>query len=306
MLGLLAILALGCSTITEFEGGESSSSSTTTATEDPWMATALPSTSLGSTTLPQPGTTSDADTSTGGEAGCDFLGCDPQDVPPIEACDYWNDDCPRGEKCTFYSIDGGSGWNASKCVPLAAEPVAHGGPCTAEGLIPSGFDDCDTGSLCWVLDAETLEGHCVPFCTGSPEAPTCQDPDDVCLIADSSIPTFCFERCNPLDPDACFPGVGCYPDYDGGTLCRPDGSGPEAGGLFEPCSAINWCDPGLRCTGSQSVGACLEDEGSCCTPWCDLEAEDCPAPTSCLSAYEPGSVPQGQENVGYCGQDSGR
>ena len=173
----------------------------------------------------------------------------------------------------------------------------------AESSGLSGFDDCEAGSLCWVLDQETLEGHCVPFCAGSPKAPTCDDPERVCLIGGAEIPTFCIERCNPLEPDACFPGVGCYPNDHNGGLCRPDRSGPDGGAMFEPCALINECDPGLVCQGAEFVGACLDgDEPSCCTPWCDLEASDCPGGTACVPAYEPDSIPDGWENVGYCGQ----
>jgi len=304
----LTLLGPACTRITEFEDEGSTTSSTTAATEEPWTPPTSPSTSPASTTDPQPGSTSStsaADASSG-EAGCDFLGCGP-DVPPIESCDFWDDDCPRGEKCTFYSNDGGPGWNAARCVPLAVDPAPAGDACVAEGSSVSGFDNCETGSLCRVLDSETLQGHCVPFCAGNPSAPTCEDPGRVCRIGGASIPTFCLERCNPLDPDACFPGVGCYPDFFADAICRPDASGPEGGAAFEPCTFTNSCDPGLLCQPSQVVGACLEgDEASCCTPWCDLEAADCPAPTTCVPAYEPDATPDGWENVGFCGQDPSR
>lgn len=303
----LSLLGSACTSITEFGDVEgTTTSSTTAATEAPWAPTSSPSTSPGSTTRPEPGgtgTTSAADTSSSGEADCTFLDCDP-DVPPIESCDFWNDDCPQGEKCTFYSNDGGPGWNASMCVPLAADPALAGDACEAEGTAVSGFDNCETGSLCWVLDTETLQGHCVPFCVGAPSDPTCDDPGRVCSIGGDSIPTFCLERCNPLDPDACFPGVGCYPDIYSDAICRQDASGPDAGAAFDSCSFINDCDPGLHCQPSEAVGACLDgDEPSCCTPWCDLEASDCPDPTTCVPSYEPGAAPQGWENVGFCGQD---
>ncbi|MFZ6186222.1 hypothetical protein ACOXH8_46435, partial [Nannocystis pusilla] len=38
------------------------------------------------------------------------------------------------------------------------------------------IDSCDVGHMCWNTDPDTGEGTCVRFCSGSPDAPTCDVP----------------------------------------------------------------------------------------------------------------------------------
>ncbi len=238
-------------------------------------------------------TSEDASTSMG--SSC--IGC-PKDLPQDNTCDLWQDDCPDGQKCNLWADDGGGTWNASKCVPLDPDPAGAGEPCTVEETPASGLDNCGASAVCRVEDAETLEGECQPLCFGSPEQPECEDPERICSQF-SAGPAFCITPCNPLDPEACREGEGCYPGDDR-PLCATDASGKQ-GAAFETCEFINACDPGLLCAGPQAVGACEEGVNGCCTPWCDLEAPDCPEPTMCLQVY-PDPLP-GLESVGYCGQE---
>ena len=166
---LAAALGLvgACTTITEFPAAGSTvdvvdASTTTTGLlptgVDPTAASSSGASSSSDSTL---------DTSTSDPTNGDFVGPGP-DVPAVELCDVWDDDCPRGEKCTFWANDGGALPNSTRCVPLDANPAGPGEPCRAESL---GFDDCDVGSMCWNVD-RTGHGECIPFCTGSPEEGT--------------------------------------------------------------------------------------------------------------------------------------
>ncbi len=303
---LLGLVLSGCFTITELDvAAEGSTSSAGDSTTGPQV---LPT---GMTTVESNTSSSSSGfgTETGSSAedsGC--LGgfipsdCGP-DVPHIAECNLWDDDCPRGEKCTIWANDGGAQWNDSRCVPLAPDPAGPGEPCTSQGPGLSGFDDCDAGSVCRVWESGTLQGTCMPMCVGSPEAPECEDPGRVCSIGGNSIPAFCIERCHPLDLASCPRGSACYPS-SGGTTCAPDASGPDLGALFDPCEFTNACDPGLACLQAGLVGACSEGAGHCCTPWCDLEAPSCPETTTCIPAYAGNNAPPGQENVGLCGQET--
>lgn len=300
----IGLLVSACSSIVE-TGGPQGTSTTGDAGESStsWRPPPSPPPTTGSgdaTGLPP------SSTSTGEPEPvdpCSFLGCD-HDVPPIEWCDFFDNDCPEGEKCTLWSNDG-SGWlNATRCVPVVDEPIGPGEPCQAQGdFLLSGFDDCDYASICWYLDLETGEGTCLPLCQGSESAPSCDDPNRYCSIGGDSIPAFCLPYCNPLDQSTCPEGQACYLGYDA-FICAPDSSGPDDGGLFDACAYPDACDPGLSCAPADDVGLCGPRDDQCCTPWCDLAAPDCPDGTLCIPVSLPG-VPAGEEVVGLCGQAPG-
>ena len=290
---LLPLLTACTSTIVlgdpDAEGSTGEAQSTSSG---PLPTTAAP------TTSGDAGSSSGADTSSGpddtsGDPSCNFLGCTP-DVPHIEECDIWNDDCPRGEKCTYWANDGGSLLNATRCVPLDPQPVGPGEPCVAQG---QGFDDCAAGSVCW-SSTRYPEGECVAFCVGSPEDPDCSDPGSVCHVSGDGL-ALCIPQCDPLDPQACPEGQACYP-VDSSTVCVSDASG-EDGGIFEPCEYVNTCDPGSHCAAADTVGQCDAGASSCCTPYCDLTAPSCPEGTQCVPLFDEGAGPPDSENVGSCG-----
>lgn len=295
-----------CSSITEFPRDEAgSSSSTSTSSTGSIFPTSGDPESSSSSGM---GTSSGSDSTTGEPActGATFVDpyC-PPDVPQVEMCNVWDDDCPRGEKCNIWSTAGNGHWDATRCVPLVPNPAGPGEPCTAQGNGLSGFDDCETSSVCLVSNPDTLEGECMPMCTGSENAPVCEDPNRVCTAWSEAIPAYCVERCDPLEPDSCPEGAACYPG-DSTSVCASDVSGPDMGGAFDLCEAINACASGLFCAGATVVGACPPGASLCCTPWCDLTDPDCPEPTTCIPAYDRGSVPPGHEDVGICGQQTTR
>jgi len=257
---------------------------------------------------PPPMTTDPFDPTTGGGSsggaddtgGCAFL-CDTSETSSWIECDLFEQDCPEGEKCNPWANDGGSSWNALKCVPVDPEPDDIDEPCTVEGSGVSGLDSCVVGAMCWGVDAETGVGYCVPHCTGSDDAPTCADPSRQCSIAGDGVLALCLPQCDPLDVRSCPAAQGCY-STGSGFLCAPDASGPKAGGLFEACEYVNACNPGLSC--AQPHSACEPGSSGCCTPWCNLQAPDCPEMTACIPFFGEGESPPGYETLGLClGED---
>jgi len=208
-------------------------------------------------------------------------------------CDIFGDDCGPGEKCTAWASNGGSSWNATKCVPVAANPDPIGAPCTAEGGGVSGIDSCAKGAMCWGVDENGM-GTCVEQCTCSEDNPICATPNSNCTISNDGVLALCLPSCDPLDANACAGGDVCI--SSGGLFqCVLDASG-DAGGPGDPCQFANACDPGLLCGANN--GTC--DGPGCCTPFCDLTAPVCPDGLECLAFYEEGQAPQCFEDVGVC------
>lgn len=215
--------------------------------------------------------------------GTSFLSC----------CDVFAQDCPRGEKCMPWANDGGSSWNGTRCSPIADEPAELGESCMVEGSAVSGLDDCGAGAMCFYVDANTLEGTCVPMCQGDSSNPICPD-DGICPVSGGGTLAVCLPRCNPL--------VGC-PD---GQVCSPWGSdflcaasSDESLDFGEVCEFVNACSPGMLC-----AAPC--DGQTCCTTFCDLAQGDpnpaCPdaaAGQTCVPYYE-SPAPEGFETVGLC------
>ena len=208
-------------------------------------------------------------------------------------CDVWTQDCPDGEKCTAWADDGGNSWNDTLCVPVG--PDKPGEPCTLDGIITSGRDSCELGSMCWHVDPE-LHGTCVSLCEGSWDAPLCAEGMS-CMIANDGALNLCHSGCDPLLQD-CEQGWTCVAGQDGG-MCILGAN--LLGGEGDPCEHANACKAGLACVDGAEIPAC---EGSmCCSPYCDHTLPNtCPgAPeVSCVPWYEPGKAPSGYEPLGSC------
>lgn len=238
-----------------------------------------------------------------GDTGCNFICPDTEDTGGVPQCDAWSQDCPEGEKCTPWANDGGPAWNSLRCTPLAENPGQEGDDCLVEGSGVSGIDDCGIGLFCWNAD-ESGQGTCVQQCTGSAEAPICDNPDNSCVIANDGVLTLCLPECDPLVQD-CAEGEACYGAGDA-FACVPDASGEDAGDYGDPCEFTNACDPGLFCGSAEVVPECAGSAG-CCSEFCDLGGPEPDAQCSgsglgqvCEPWYAEGQAPPGGDLIGAC------
>jgi hypothetical protein len=249
------------------------------------------------TTTHEGGTTTRGETE--GDDGSLFVS-DPTDGGVTFECSVWSRDCPDGQKCTYWGNDGGSAWNATKCVPVAPDPVGSGEPCVVQEHATSGLDDCDFGSMCWYVDPARLTGECVPFCQGSESNLQC-DEGRWCRISASAVLLLCLEKCHPFDAP-CGPGKLCT--WHGSWFtCFPDASGDD-GAYGDHCEYLNACAAGLFCAAAHAVPGCQGAQG-CCSEYCDLsdptfECAGADGGQVCLSWYEDGQAPEGFETLGLC------
>lgn len=280
-------------------GADTSASTTGVATSDApttdTPTTDVPTTDPVTTDAPDTGAT-DATTSTTGDEGeeSDFIGLVDQSSD-FTMCDPWVQDCPRGQKCMPYSIDGSSSWNATKCTPIADDPNEDGEACSAfEGPF-GGVDDCSAISMCFWVDAETNVGECVAFCVGTLEFPSCADGVTTCTLPSDGLPAVCLPLCDPLAQD-CAAGSGCYFVHDH-FECDPDVSG-ASGAPGDACDAAGECDPGAVCVLGTAVPNCATQ--TCCASFCDLTAPSCTDGLECTPWHDDGEAPPGEENIGAC------
>lgn len=306
-------LLLGCDPLVDSNedgsttSGAGSTGAPTTGASDPTVGTSPtppPNPPQTSTDPYEPTTTGSGSSGSSGwdtSDGCDFIGCHDAGGHAIE-CSVIEQNCPQGEKCTPWANDGGSSWNAARCVPIVRDPDASGAPCTVEGSGVSGIDSCELGSMCWNVDAKTLEGTCYDHCTGSENAPVCPDPTQVCQISGDGVLSLCYPVCDPVTQADCEEGQGCYPS-DNTFVCVSDASG-EGGGPMRGCEFINACDPGTACVNPSLSESCEPGSAGCCLPWCDLETPNCPGDMVCTPWFEDGQAPKGQESVGLCVDES--
>ncbi len=225
---------------------------------------------------------------------------DPDGGGVSEECDIWAQDCDDGEKCAAWANDGGSSWNALRCVPIDPDPVGVGEACVVEASGVSGVDNCDIGSMCWDVDLETNQGTCISLCEGSPEAPTCAPAGTGCSIANQGVLILCLPVCNPL-ADECGEGQGCYPVGEG-FQCAPDASGDDQGEPGDSCEFLNACDEGSGCV-TPALVPCPAGSAGCCSSFCNIagDASECLAGQECVPWFEMGQEPDVcLEDVGVC------
>ncbi|HWB78098.1 MAG TPA: hypothetical protein VG755_24205 [Nannocystaceae bacterium] len=254
---------------------EGSSSSSTTAIGSTSDATTSSSTSSGSL---------DDDSST----SMSFIALDVATTCASRSgdCDVWAQDCPCDDKCMPWANDGGTFWNATRCSPIPDAPAQSGEPCTIEGGPASGIDDCDGGSMCWGVDAQTGLGTCAAFCTGIPDDPVCEG-DAQCFIGYEGAIALCMPSCDPALP-MCPLGATCVQGDDDRFSCIPATLVPTSYG--DPCNAVQGCGSGLTCVEPSANPSC--GEAPCCTALCDLSAPSCPDEGLVCTPY--------REQLGYC------
>jgi len=226
--------------------------------------------------------------------GCTFI-CE-ADMGETITCDIFAQDCGPGEKCNAWAEGGGSSWDATKCVPVDADPDGIGEPCTVEGGGVSGLDSCVKGAMCFGVGDDNM-GTCIEQCTCSLENPVCTTQNTTCSITNDGVLALCLPICDPLDVGACGVGDVCISSGQF-FICVIDASGSE-GGVGENCQFANGCDPGNFCGNNSGVFADCDDF-ACCTPFCDLTAPQCPQGTACTPWYKEGTAPKCFDDVGAC------
>ncbi len=294
---VLAVVAAGCGPrpaidAPAYGGGDLP---TSTGSDDPVAPTTMSA-----------GTGSGGGTATGTSAGFVTTRGDDPWGDDGSSCSTYLQDCPEGQKCMLW--DGGVGDidNYSRCVVVAADPRQPGEPCTVVDHYGSGLDNCDVGSFCSYVDPETLEGECVPYCTGNLEHLTCTDPDRVCFVTSGAF-TACFRKCDPLVQDCGDRQICTVTGYsDMPPACLWDASdGTQPSGA--PCEYVNTCNPGNACVSSELVPGC--PGYNCCTPFCDMT--DPGADAFCASLFDdpeiacrpyddPGCAPEEYDWLGLC------
>ena len=271
--------------------GTSSTTDTASTTMDPTMGTGTTTSTTDPTTDPTP-------------TGCGILCIADEPRTPVY-CDLWSQDCADGEKCAAWANDGGNAWNATKCTPVMGDGV-HGDPCTAPEGPVAGVDTCAKGHMCWGVDPDTNEGHCVALCVGSPEDPQCVPAGTTCPITAEGVLNLCLPTCDPLAP-ACPEGEICVPSLSTDEfLCVFDASeGEHPSG--SPCDFVNQCNSGNACLNAEYYPHpdCMDASG-CCGPYCDLldpSCPDMPPGLTCLAWFEEGMAPDEYQSVGVCAME---
>jgi hypothetical protein len=125
------------------------------------------------------------------------------------------------------------------------------------------------------LQFGTGEGACLPFCAGTPDAPTCADPALVCARIDHQWPIdLCVPVCDPLAYDCPDAGLGksimaCAPASVGfGCILRGNLNAAADG---EPCDDHRDCTGPALCAPTADVFGCTHP-GGCCAAYCDITA----------------------------------
>ena len=221
-------------------------------------------------------------------------------------CDVWAQDCPAGQKCMPWANDGGTSWNATKCVPIDPDPAAPGEPCLAVENGLSGLDDCDLASMCWSVDPVTLEGVCLPLCVGSEVEPHCEDPQSECIVSASGVLNLCHPTCDPVLQDCELEGLpddACVPVHDAFACIFVAAPGA---GYGTPCASTNDCEVGLFCANAAAVPGCSSSQG-CCSEFCDATDPDASASCAgasqgqvCIPWFDEDEAPPFLAHVGAC------
>ncbi len=299
----LALLGCGPAVATADES-ESTSDSTSGADTTGGSATPLPPATV---TPTSPGTTGlDPSTETGlPEPSSSSSDASTGPLPPFPgepdvqvnvSCDVWDPVCPETEKCIAWSNDESGIWNDARCTGVGLRDV--GEPCSVQDGPTAGIDNCVLGAMCWGVDPETNDGHCIAQCRGSENAPVCDSPSTACVIGNDGSLNVCAPTCDPLN-QRCAEDEACYGDLDSmSTVCLRPGtplvSGPD---LATPAL----CPPGSTAVPPERDVNC-EDAELCCVSWCDpgLVPDACPPDTDCHLWNEEGSVVGGYNEPGVC------
>ena len=178
--------------------------------------------------------------------------------PPVDAlvlpstCDFVDQDCPGGYKCTFIV----AGILRPGCRPVTGQ-VGEDEACT--GI--DGDDDCAAGLLC-------VHGRCKRFCETGDDCATTQ----ACAFYRTG-DGVCEEPCTLFEDSSCPSGYTCDLGLIRGTSsmltrCRLIGTGTED--KCYPSTLPRWeCDANEYCNGDTCKPLC-DDTHPCATGSCTL------------------------------------
>ena len=292
------VLLSACSTSPEASAGTSTGSTSAqgTTSNSTGSSSGRLGTTRGGSTSPSGSISS---SSWGDDAGLTFIAV-PDGLPERIECSIFEQDCPRGHKCNAWANDGGSAWNATRCVPIDPDPDAVGEPCTVQRSGVSGLDSCVRGAMCW--DSGPLgEGTCHAYCQGDLAALSCADPNAVCVVGGqgTAVLSLCFPQCDPLSSRSCSEDESC-------VLARPERfvclSGSPEGPPRSACDGPFDCAAGSFCAQPEQASACDPPGARCCVPFCDLFDPACPLGTSCAPFFADGEAAPIVEHLGFCEQ----
>jgi len=297
-LSLALALTLGCTvTLGGSESATTSSSSTnpTNSTSESGSASETDPSTSGKTSTGTESSSitaniSGSDATTDGTTGTGTTeGTTGTTGDVIEWCNYFEEICPEGTKCTF---DNSS--SEVQCAPIVRDPAQLGDPCDpGEGGTFDGFDNCDDELLCLGEDAD--DAICVPFC--GPDIDNFDCPSGMaCSTCQTCALGICIPICDPLGDD-CGEGQTCVPGNGPDFQCAVDAS-EEEGQYGDPCEFVNVCDPKLVCLDKDYVPDC--ESNGCCTNFCDLGDPQCPDDALECTPWFEEEAPEGLEHVGVC------
>lgn len=204
---------------------------------------------------------------------------------PSEACSLQTEDCPAGEKCVPPNS------TSLECRPLVESPKAVGEACSLFEAGPE-YDDCERHAVC-------RGGTCWAMAFGDEASLACPRSDQYPMSDADGVELYCAPACDPI-ADECPGDQVCVPYYYGRGLTCGGPRSEEPGELGDPCW-INSCGKGLACAWSEWNSVCDPRAGTCCLPFCDIFAPDCPVGSTCVSRWdEEDDVVPKLEHVGIC------
>jgi hypothetical protein len=310
VVGSLLVVAAACSgdPIVDASGssGESEGSSSTGGTFGQTSGSPTTAPETASRTGPDPNTTSasgDPDETGGYEddggetSGCAFTCPQPTNPNPGFGCNFFDDNCFDGEKCSAWANDGGFVPNSTRCSPVAPNADQVGESCEWEGSMVSGIDTCESGAHCWGPWGQTELAVCRQVCGSDPDAPIC--PADTACVSIGALP-LCLPTCDPLVADACGDGETCI-STNGTFACAPAISDGFAQ-VGDPCEAAYHCAPGTACIAEDELPGCFSGAG-CCATLCELGGPPpmtaCADPADCV-AYPDAPPTAAYDGLGIC------
>ncbi len=214
--------------------------------------------------------------------------------PPNTACDIWLQDCPPEHKCVPIDPAGSMRWTETACRPVAPSPVAPGAGCSMADGPEAGIDDCPADTFCYFTGPDGEAGQCIPFCDGTPDAPSCPD-GMACGWGNGGAIALCRPTCDPLSQDCPGDHMTCLPTPPGTEFACyvMQWSQGSAG-----CTAHNGCRRGYACVPGEWLDEDAPHGLRRCSAFCDVGGNECLEGQVCRPW--PDGTADGHPQVGVC------